>query len=411
MSDVNKIGILTRVEGHGSVELVRDGNRVVDVVLRLHESPRLFEALLVGRRFDEIPDIACRICSICSTVHKIAALQAVEQALGIAVSRQTGLLRELALQGGQMESHALHAFCLALPDYLGLSGIQQLAFSEPEKLKAGLRIKKLGNLIQETVGGRAIHPFNLLVGGVGTVPEAEQLRLLGKHLMQIREDVAGSVTYMLGLKDILPQLAILPACAVSGGPPLLGDRLITSAALTVHASSAEEWLDEQVEPYTHAKVSHFAKGGIHMVGPLARLRLSTPNAYGQYLTDVSIRSSLKARMIELQLAVERAQILVEQLLDEGLEKESSITVSPTQGEGTSLVEAPRGVLLHRYRFDERGICNVANIVTPTAINQEAIAASLRDLIVAMDGAEADQIKAAAEILIRCYDPCISCAVH
>src|ERR1035437_1781265 len=107
-----KIDILARVEGHGSVELIRDGERVVDARLNLHESPRLFEALLVGRRFDEIADIACRICSICSTVHKVAALQAVEQALGVSISRQTGLLRELAVQGGQIESHALHIFCL-----------------------------------------------------------------------------------------------------------------------------------------------------------------------------------------------------------------------------------------------------------------------------------------------------------
>lgn len=100
MNNIHRIDILTRVEGHGSVELIRDGARIVDARLNLYESPRLFEALLVGRRFDEIADIACRICSICSTVHKVAALQAVEQALGVTISRQTGLLRELAVQGG-----------------------------------------------------------------------------------------------------------------------------------------------------------------------------------------------------------------------------------------------------------------------------------------------------------------------
>lgn len=127
MNSHSKIDILTRVEGHGTVKLVREGNKVVDARLDLHESPRLFEALLVGRRFDEIPDVACRICSICSTVHKVAALQAVEQALAVDISRQTGLLRELAVQGGQIESHSLHIFCLALPDYLGVRGIQELS--------------------------------------------------------------------------------------------------------------------------------------------------------------------------------------------------------------------------------------------------------------------------------------------
>lgn len=237
MSAVKKIDILTRVEGHGSVELIRVGGQVVDARLNLHESPRLFEALVVGRRFDEIADIACRICSICSTVHKVAALQAVEQAMGVAVSRQTGLLRELAVQGGQIESHALH------------------------------------------------------------------------------------------------------------------------------------------------------------------------------FADISIRSAVKARAIELQQAMERAEILIGQLLADGLKKELPSMAVPVQGEGTSLVEAPRGVLLHGYRFDGRGICRAADIITPTAINQGAMAVSLKGLIVAMEGADYEQIRTSAEILIRCFDPCISCAVH
>ncbi|HEY5522407.1 MAG TPA: nickel-dependent hydrogenase large subunit [Desulfuromonadaceae bacterium] len=408
---VRKIGILTRVEGHGSVELIRDGGRVVDARLNLQESPRLFEALLVGRSFDEVADIACRICSICSTAHKVAALQAVEQAMGIAISRQTGLLRELAVQGGQIESHALHIFCLALPDYLGVSGIQEFATRAPEKLQMGLRIKKMGNLIQEIVGGRAIHPFNLLVGGFGKVPEADQLQNLGGQLLALRDDVAASIAYIFGLNDILPPLPMLHVCAVSGGPPLFGDRLTTSTARTIPADLASVWLNERVEPHNHAKVSHFDGEKPFMVGPLARLTLSMPPAYAPHFADASIRSSLKARIIELQLAVERAQELIEQLLDDGLEKELTAIAISTQGEGTSLVEAPRGVLLHSYRFDGRGICSAAEIITPTAINQGAIAVSLKALIAVMDGSEYDQIRAAAEILIRCFDPCISCAVH
>lgn len=411
MSSLSKIDMLTRVEGHGSVELIRDGERVVGARLNLYESPRLFEALLVGRRFDEIADIACRICSICSTVHKVAAFQAVEQALGVVISNQTGLLRELAVQGGQIESHALHIFCLALPDYLGLGGIQELATREPEKLQVGLRLKKLGNQIQTIVGGRAIHPFNLVVGGVGSVPETGQLRYLGEQLAGAGEDVAASIGLVFSLKDILPPLAISPVCAVSGGPSLFGDHLATSTSATITANAAVAWLNEQVGSHTHAKVSRFGETTPFMVGPLARLTLSMPTAYAHYFTDASIGSSLKARIVELQLAVERSQVLIKQLLAEGVEKELPAIAVPAEGEGTSLIEAPRGVLLHNYRFDARGICRAANIVTPTAINQGAIAVSLTGLVNALDGAEYGQIRSAAEILIRCYDPCISCAVH
>ncbi|OGU18044.1 MAG: hypothetical protein A2076_18080 [Geobacteraceae bacterium GWC2_53_11] len=411
MNNIKKIDMLTRVEGHGSVELVKDGGRVVDVRLNLHESPRLFEALLVGRRFDEIPDIACRICAICSTVHKVAALQAVEQALNVSISRRIALLRELAVQGGQIESHALHIFCLALPDYLGVNGFQGLAVHAPEKLQMGLRIKKLGNLIQEAVGGRAIHPFNLLVGGMGKMPGADQLQRLSGQLSEICDDVAASIAYICSLRDLLPHLAIAPVCAASGGPSLFGDGLLTSTGLNIAASQAAVWLNEEIESNTNAKVSHFSENTSFMVGPLARLMVSMPQKYVHCFPDHSIRSSLKARIVELKMAVERAQLLIEQLLADGQGKEQPVTVVISKGEGTSIVEAPRGTLLHNYCFDSRGICTAANIITPTAINQGAMANSLKELIAAMDGADYHQIRGAAEILVRCYDPCISCAVH
>lgn len=411
MNISNKIDILTRVEGHGSVELIREEGKVVDARLNLHESPRLFEALLVGRRFDEIADIACRICSICSTVHKVVALQAVEQALGIAISTQTALLRELAVQGGQIESHALQIFCLALPDYLGVSGFQELAAIAPEKLQLGLRIKKLGNLIQETVGGRAIHPFNLLLGGVGKVPEADMLKRVSMQLAEVRDDVVASISYILNLEYILPELSSLPLCAVRGDSPLFGDHLVTSTGREIPATKAAEWFNEQVKPHSQAKFSHFDGSSSFIVGPLARILLSMPLGYAEYFADTSIRASLRARVIELELAVKRAQSLIEQLLEEGLTNEPPVSVMPASGQGTSLVEAPRGTLLHSYRFDDLGICTAAIIVTPTAINQRAISLLLKNLVVLMDGSDYDQIKSAAEILIRCYDPCISCAVH
>lgn len=411
MSGTFKTDLLTRVEGHGSVELIVDKGLVVDARLHLFESPRLFEALLVGRRYDEIADIACRICSICSTVHKVAALQAVEYAVGITVSRQTGLLRELAVQGGQIESHALHIFCLALPDYIGGHGFPELALCQPEMLLAGLRIKKLGNLIQEIVGGRAIHPFNLLLGGIGRVPDASQLELIGEQLVAREADLAASRRYLSSLPELLPLLPVQQSCAVSGGPPLFGDHLVTSTAAAIPAAHAAAWLNEHIEPHTHAKVSRFDETTPFVVGPVARLGIALPPGFADECTELSIGSSLKARIIELQLAVERAKVLTAQLLADGLKQEPPVSAGALAGEGSALIEAPRGVLLHRYSFDEQGICRTANIMTPTAINQRAMAASLKDLVVAMDGAEYARIKKSAEILLRCYDPCISCAVH
>lgn len=411
MSNPGKMDILTRVEGHGRVDLVRKGRRIVDARLNLHESPRLFEALLLGRRFDEVAEIACRICSICSTVHKVAALQAIEQALDVRISRQTDLLRQLAVQGGQIESHALHIFCLALPDYLGVGGFPALASVAPLALQQGLEIKALGNLIQETVGGRAIHPFNLLPGGLGAVPGAEQLQFLTDRLSAIRDSITATTAFVSSLDEALPELPALGSCAVSGGPPLFGDHLTTSSGLKIASSLAAAWLNECDQNHSHAKASRFDGKSIFMVGPLARLSLSMPSEYEKLLGGVSIKFSMKARTVELQQAVEQAMALIAQLLDNGLVKETPAAMIPRAGEGIALVEAPRGVLLHSYRFDERGICRAANIITPTAINQAAIETSLRSLIPLINDSGYEHIKLSCERLIRCFDPCISCAVH
>ena len=408
---MNRIDILTRVEGHGNVELIRKGKRVVSARLNLFESPRLFEALLVGRRCDEVADIACRICSICSTVHKVAALQAVELALAVRVSPQTRLLRELAVQGGQIESHALQIFCLALPDYLGVGGFPGLAAAAPAELKLGLRIKSLGNQVQETVGGRAIHPFNLLPGGLGTVPARDRLESLAELLAAVQQEIPAVVAFIAGLTDTLPPLPSLPACAVSGGPPLFGDRLATTDGATISAAAAIAWLNEQVEPHSNAKVSRFDGKTFFFTGPLARLNLAMPPEYANRLTGAPVSASLLARAVELQSAVDRAMAIISQLLADGLHREAPVAVRPATGTGVSLIEAPRGVLLHSYCFDRFGICSGATIITPTAINQAAIESSLNTLLSAMDGAGYDLIKSSCERLVRCFDPCISCAVH
>jgi len=411
MIGANKIDILTRVEGHGRVELVRQGERVVGARLNLFESPRLFEALLVGRHYEEVADIACRICSICSTVHKVATLQAVEQALAVQASPQTGLLRQLAVQGGQIESHALHIFFLALPDYLGVGGFPGLATIAPEELKLGLKIKALGNLIQETVGGRAIHPFNLLLGGLGTVPTADGLKRLADQLDAVQKETGAVISFISGLAEELPALPRLPACAVSGGPLLFGDHLATASGAAIPAAASAAWLNEQIELHSNAKISRFDGTKIFFVGPLARLNLSMPPEYVQRLADAPISASLLARAVELQQAVARSLAIISQLLADGVRLEAPIAVKPIPGEGTALIEAPRGALLHSYRFDDRGICSGVNIITPTAINQAAMELSLNALVTALDGNGYDHVKHSCERLIRCFDPCISCAVH
>lgn len=420
MNNVREINQLARVEGHGRVLLELQDGSVVGARLEIYESMRLFEALVVGRGFDEIPEIVCRICSICSTVHKVAALQAVEAALQQQVSPQTDLLRQLAVQGGQIESHALHLFCLALPDYLGCGGFPGLAQQAPKELQHGLAIKALGNRIQELVGGRAIHPFNLLLGGLGSIPAADELRQVTDQLRALLPAVLATIDLVAGLSEALPPLPPLATCAAIGGPSLFGRRLITGDGRQIAAQDAYAWLDERLVEHSHAKVSTFTADGPYLAGPLARLNLGVPleppaqaalQRHGPQIMGAPVTAAHLARAIELLQAIERAAVLIEQLLDSGLQQEPPLVVQPRSGAATILIEAPRGLLLHQYAFDNNGRCTAAQVVTPTAINQAAMAEMLAALVERLPQATPDSFRSQAERLIRCFDPCISCAVH
>lgn len=420
MTSVREINQLARVEGHGRVVLDQQGGHVVAARLELYESLRLFEALVVGRQLDEIPEIVCRICSICSTVHKVAALQAVEASQGMKTSTQTNLLRQLVVQGGQIESHALHLYCLALPDYLDCGGFTGLAERAPVELQRGLAIKGLGNRVQELVGGRAIHPFNLVLGGLGSLPSIDSIKQLGDQLSAAQADALATIDLIAGLPESLPPLPVLPSCAAGGGPSLFGDHLTTTDGQQVTAQTAHAWLDERLVGYSHAKISRFGGHGPYLTGPLARLNLAPPlepiaqaalNRLETRVIHGHLATSHLARAIELLQAVARAGRLIEELLQTGMQPEQPITPQIRAGSANVLLEAPRGTLLHHYCFDDNGRCTAAQVVTPTAINQGALAVMLAALVEQLPKAAPAAFKLQAERLVRCFDPCISCAVH
>ena len=184
------------MEGHGGITVVVDGNDVSKVEFDVFEGIRLFEGLVRGRSIEDVPQIVSRICAICSTNHVITCLQALENALGLKVSKQTRKFRDLAFQGANIESHALHVFVLDLPDLLGHSSVISLAGVIPDAVKVALRLKKLGNSIQEVIGGRAVHPINHIIGGFGRIPSTDEL-------VALRDQVRA------GLGDCEQALAVL----------------------------------------------------------------------------------------------------------------------------------------------------------------------------------------------------------
>jgi len=414
---------LCRVEGHGGINVAIEDGKVAKVEMDIFEGARFLEALVVGRSYSEVPPILSRICAICSAVHTVVSLMAVEDAFDTELSAQTKLLRELLVQGGNIESHALHLFCLAFPDFLGCSSVFALAEDYPQEVKIGLGLKKLGNTIQETVGGRAVHPVNAVLGGFGKVPTKKRLLELKEELIKGLEGALVAVDSVASLE--IPNFSECPTLYAALGSSseeysLFGDKVVFSNGESRKVNSYREICNETVVPHSHAKHSHF-KGLPFMVGALARVMLyghklnseakKAKEKLGLSLFTENILLNNSAQAIEIVYSLERSIQIIDELAQRGIKNENPVKIKPKASQGTAAAEAPRGTLYHSYTFDKEGRVTKADVITPTAQNlanlEKDFRASAERLVDEPEGS----LKAKLEMVARAYDPCISCSVH
>ena len=199
---------LTRVEGEGSLRLqVRDGV-VEQAHLEIFEAPRYFERLVVGRTPDEVIDIVARICGICPVAYQMTAVHAFEHGLGIEVDPATRALRRLLYCGEWIESHALHVYLLHLPDFLGYPSALDMARDHRAAVEGGLTLKKAGNRIVELIGGRAIHPVSVRVGGFSRTFRRTEIRALREQVAAALEIAQQTVELVAGLDTPLSLIHI-----------------------------------------------------------------------------------------------------------------------------------------------------------------------------------------------------------
>ncbi len=414
---------LCRVEGHGGITVRIKDDKVADVNMDIFEGPRFFEPLVVGKNYDEVAPILMRICAICSAAHTVASLMGVESALGIKVSPQTRLLRELLVQGGNIESHALHLFCLAIPDFLGYPSAIALASDHLQEVKMGLELKKLANTIQEAIGGRAIHSVNAVVGGFGRLPTRDALLDLKEQLKRGLEQSLATVDLVSGLQvpDFCTSPDVYVALSSDGaGYSLFGDKILLSTGETKDIGMYKEICNERVVAHSHAKQSLF-KGAPFAVGALARVVLNGEKLSGQAgkargklgLDTVSgnMLYNNAAQAVELVYSIERSTEIIDELLGAGIREEKPVEFEARAGTGTGAVEAPRGTLYHSYSFDKAGRLTEADVITPTAQNLANIEKDLRSSVENLIDQPKESIAPKLEMVVRAYDPCISCAVH
>jgi sulfhydrogenase subunit alpha len=410
---------LARVEGEGALYIrARDG-RVQEARLDIYEPPRFFEAFLRGRAYTEPPDITARICGICPVAYQLSACAAIEDACGVGVDEPLADLRRLLYCGEWIESHALHIYLLHAPDFLGYGSGIEMATARRDIVARGLALKKAGNAIMEVIGGRAIHPVNVKVGGFYRAPDRADLTPLAEPLRRALGGALDTVSWVAGF-DFPDHACTVDMLAMSrpGTYPIERGTVITRSGLAFPAAGWDERVIEEQVPHSTALHAHLAGGGTYLTGPLARYTLNSrwlsplareaAHAAGLGPACDNPFRSIIVRAVEVVNAIEEALRLIAAYSPPA---HSAVEVRPRAAVGHGVTEAPRGTLYHRYQIGADGLITTARIVPPTSQNQTAIEADLRDFVQArIDLADAELTRQCEQV-IRNYDPCISCSAH
>lgn len=412
------VGALTRVEGEGAVHIrLRDG-ALESVELNIYEPPRFFEAFLRGRSYTEPPDITARVCGICPVAYQVSACNAIEDACGVTLDSALVALRRLLYCGEWIHSHMLHIYLLHAPDFLGYPDAISMARDQREVVERGLALKKAGNQLMEFIGGRAIHPINVRLGGFYSVPTRKELVPLAEQLRRALDDALATATWVAGFD--FPDLELdheLLALSQPDSYPIENGEIARSVGSPFGAAEFSNHVVESQVPYSTALHATLA-GGRYLTGPLARYSLNSlalsPVAQ-QAAADAGLAAqcrnpyrSIIVRAVEVVYAIEEALRIID---DYERPAHPFVDVPVRAGVGHGVSEAPRGLLYHRYQIDEDGLIGTATIVPPTSQNQAAIEADLARVVSDNLSLDDGELTALCERVIRNYDPCISCSAH
>jgi sulfhydrogenase subunit alpha len=416
-----EVGQLTRVEGEGSLDLRVAADGSVDAKLRIFEAPRYFERLVVGRTPDEVLDIVARICGICPVAYQMSAVHAFESLFGVEIDPEVRRLRRLLYCGEWIESHALHIFLLHAPDFLGYPSALEMAHDHRELVGRGLSIRKIGNRIVGIIGGRAIHPVSVRVGGFSRVPlsrELEELRApLAAAILDAEETVKWAASLDTPPSDREPRVVSLRHPTEY---PMNDGRIVSSDGIDLAPTDWGSAFHEEQVPWSYALQSRAADGVPYLLGPTARVALAADQLHPRAraaldATGISpealrrnVFRSIVARSVELLHALAEASDIVAQYRPP---ERPATPWTPRAGTAAWATEAPRGLLFQRYRVDAAGHVRAAQIVPPTSQNQAAIEHDLALFAPAVLHLPHEEATLRLEQLIRSYDPCISCATH
>ncbi|MBM9520355.1 nickel-dependent hydrogenase large subunit [Desulforhopalus vacuolatus] len=416
------INHITRVEGHGSIVLNVKAGRIEKLQWNILEAPRFFEAILRGKHFNQLQSITSRICGICSIGHSLASLKATEAALGVEISEQTVLLRRLALHGENMQSHILHVGYLAAPDLFGADSIIPLLKNEHKAVINIVRIHRLANSMSDLICGRTTHPLRFCVGGFTLLPTLKELQSLREELLNGIDTLRNAAESIQAEVHHLPDFSRETEYIALTAENLyaLYEGSVASTDTGIHPLS--EYLsltNEYLLPHSTAKFTRHNRES-YMVGALARFNINATQL-GSLAKEIAARFDLTspnynpfmntiAQLVEIADSMEDSIAIIDELLARGLEEEQpEVKIRP--GRGIGALEVPRGILFHDYTIDEQGNCSQASCIIPTNQNNANIQKDMEALVPTIMNRPQKEIELTLEMLVRAYDPCISCSTH
>lgn len=421
MPKITKIDIdhIYKIEGHaGFLGKLLDG-KVKEAKYEVKEGIRLIEGILSGRKFEDAPIITSRICGVCPVIHNICSIKALEKALGIIPSKQTVNLRKLMLLGQIIQSHTLHVYFLCLSDFFKYKTTLSLLKRLPRASKWALEVRDFGNRLISVIGGRSIHPLTTQVGGFKKPPQKENLKKLQDEqtkVLRTAQKLANFFAYLLYPK--FERKTEFVALTSDKEYAIYHGKVISSEGLEFLPEKMPKEIKEIQYPSEPVKrVLHDSKP--IMPGALARINLNykklNPKAkkiwqkFGVKLPTFNTFYNIFAQVVEIVHSIEESRKLLQKVIksNESVMKRYKIKA----GRGIAACEAPRGTLYHDYTLDKNGIIKRANIITPTAQFITNLEEDIKKFIPNLKKLTPEARRQKIKMLIRAYDPCMTCSVH
>jgi F420-non-reducing hydrogenase large subunit len=446
---------VTRIEGHAKVAIqLDDSGNVTDTKVHVVEL-RGFEKFCIGRSVEELPRITPRICGVCPWAHHLASAKATDGVFGVEIPDVAKKMRELAYMAHYIHSHVLHFFMLSGPDFVmgpdadySVRNVIGIVGKVPDVAKKVVRIRYLGQMMTQILGGKAIHPDAAVPGGWSkplTNDDITKLKSMAKECFEFATFAIGFAKEKIfpDYLDAVKTMAVintgfLGTVSADGALNLYDGKL----RLMMPDGSYDEfpyeqytdYIGEHVEPWSYLKFPYAKKWGafsmdltnptgIYRVNALARInvcdKIATPEAQREleeFRKEFGRPAQLTllyhwARLIETVYCAEHALELLED--PELLSTETRVKLEPKAGRGVGSVEAPRGTLIHDYTTDDKGLVTDVNIIVGTTHNNAPINMSVRQAATALikNGNYDQALLNKVEMAIRAYDPCFSCATH